>query len=315
MRPDQSIYVSGHRGLVGSALIRRLRAAGYSRIITREKAELDLLDQRQVSEFFRANRPDYVFHAAAKVGGVYANNAYRGDFIYENLVIQCNVIHHAFLNEVKRLVFFGASSMYPKFAPQPIKEDMLLSGAPESTNQPFAVAKIAGVEMCESYNRQYHTEFISVIPTNLYGPNQNYERMNSQVLPALVRKFHEAKLAKDPEVVIWGSGRPSRDFLHSDDLADASIFLMEKLEGPGIFNVGTGTDFTIREIAEMIQEASGYQGRIVYDASKPEGVLNKLQDVGKIRALGWKHRMDLKEGIRAVYQEFAAGYPGIVSKY
>jgi GDP-L-fucose synthase len=315
MRLNDRIYVSGHRGLVGSALIRRLLATGYTNILTREKSELNLMDGAQVAGFFGSFRPDYVFHAAAKVGGVYANNSYRADFIYENLMIQSNVIHQAFLNETKRLIFFGASSMYPKFAAQPIKEDSLLTGSLEPTNQPFAVAKIAGVEMCEAYNRQYATEFVSLIPTNLYGPGQNYERMNSQVLPALVRKFHEAKLSDEPEVVIWGSGNPSRDFLHSDDLADASIFMMENLETPGIYNVGTGRDYLIKDIVDMIRDVSGYKGRIVYDTTKPEGVLSKLQDLGKIRALGWRHRIELRAGIESVYREFAANYAEIVSKY
>lgn len=315
MRPEARIYVSGHRGLVGSALVRRLKANGHTNILTREKSELDLMDQRQIAEFFRAHRPEYVFLAAAKVGGVYANNAYRADFIYENLMIQSNAIHQAFLNETKRLIFFGASSMYPKFAPQPIKEESLLTGSLEPTSQPFAVAKIAGVEMCEAYNRQYATEFVSLIPPNLYGPGQNYDRMNSQVLPALIRKFHEAKLAGEPEVVIWGSGNPRRDFLHSDDLADAAIFMMDNIETPGIFNVGTGVEYPIRDIVDMIKEASGYRGRIVYDASKPEGVLSKLQDLGKIRALGWKHSVELRAGIAALYAEFAENYAEIVSKY
>lgn len=315
MRAEDRIYVSGHRGLVGSALVRRLQAIGHTHIITREKSELNLLDQKQTTEFFRANRPDFVFHAGAKVGGVYANNAYRADFIYENLMIQSNVIHQAFLNETKRLIFFGASSMYPKFAAQPISEDSLLVGPLEPTSQPFAVAKIAGVEMCEAYNRQYATEFISVIPTNLYGPGQNYERMNSQVLPALLRKFHEAKIANESEVVIWGSGNPRRDFLHSEDLADAAIYLMENVKSPGIFNVGTGKEYPIREIVEMIRDISGYKGAIVYDTSKPEGVLSKLQDLSKVQALGWRHRMNLRDGLASVYKEFSIHYSDIVSKY
>src|ERR1051326_274835 len=278
MEPGDKIFVSGHRGLVGSALVRALTARGYTNIVTRTRGELDLSDQQKVRQFFSEVRPLYVFHAAAKVGGVYANNAYRADFIHENLVIQSNVIHQSFVCEVRKLIFFSCSSVFPRNCTQPMLEEHLLSGPLEPTNEPFAVAKIAGMKMCESYNRKYGADFLSVIPTNLYGRNQHYDPMNSLVVPAMIRKFQGAKEAGAPNVVLWGSGRPSRDFLFSDDLADAAIFIMNNYSGTETLNIGTGKDYTIREVAEIIRDAVGYRGGIVFDAAKPEGTLTKLQD-------------------------------------
>ncbi len=304
MQKKDKIYVAGHQGLVGSAIFCRLKKRGFTNLITKTRAEVDLLNQEHVRGFFEEYKPDFVFLAAGKVGGVYANNTYRAEFIYENLVIQTNLIHQSYLSEVKKLIFFGCSSMYPQITLQPMKEEFLLSGYLEPTNEPFAVAKLAGVKMCESYNRQYGTGFISVIPTNLYGINQNYDPMNSLVVPALIRKFHEARHSNAKEVVIWGSGRPSRDFLFAGDLADAVIFLMEAYLGNDILNIGTGKDYTIGELAEIVKEVVNYEGKIIYDVSKPDGVLVKLQDVTKISQLGWKYKVDLKEGICQVYDEF-----------
>tara|TARA_B100001964_G_C14149780_1_gene561463 strand:+ start:246 stop:1172 length:927 start_codon:yes stop_codon:yes gene_type:complete len=304
MKKKDKIYIAGHQGLVGSAIIRQLKKRGFSNIITKKRLEVDLLNQEQVNHFFEEHKPDYVFLAAGKTGGVYANNTYRAEFIYENLVVQTNVIHQSFLSEVRKLVFFGCSSMYPQITPQPMKEEFLFSGHLEPTNEPFAVAKLAGVKMCESYNRQYGTDFISVIPTNIYGINQNYDPMNSLVVPALIRKFHEARHTNAKEVVIWGSGRPSRDFLFADDLADAVSFLMETYSDNDILNVGTGRDYTIGELAEIVKEVVSYEGKIIYDVSKPDGVLVKLQNITRISELGWKHKVELKEGINRVYDEF-----------
>lgn len=304
MQKSDKIYIVGHRGLVGSAIARRLKAAGYTNIIGRTHSELDLARQSEVEKFFKEERPDFVFLAAGKVGGVYANNTYRADFIYENLEIQNNVIHQSFLNEVKKLVFFSCSCVYPKHCPQPMREEHLLSGSLEPTNEPFAVAKIAGVKMCESYNRQYGMDFISVIPTNAYGPNQTYEPMNSLVVPAMIMKFHEAKTFNHDQVSIWGSGRPSRDFIFVDDLADAAIFLMQNYSGNEPVNIGTGTDYTIRELAEIIREIVGYEGEIVYDQSKPDGVSVKLQDVAKLTRMGWKYNVELRDGIRITYDDY-----------
>ncbi len=304
MEKDDKIYVAGHRGLVGSAIVRQLNQLGYRNIVTRTRTELDLTEQQQVKAFFSTARPDYVFLAAGKVGGVYANSTYRADFIYENLAIQTNVIHNSFLHEVQKLIFFSCSCVYPKSCLQPMKEEDLLSGRLEPTNEPFAVAKIAGMKMCESYNQQYGTDFISVIPTNLYGENQRYDPMNSLVIPALIRKFHEAKISGKKNVVLWGSGRPSRDFLFADDLADAAIFLMNIYSGNDTFNIGTGKDYTIRELADIVKRAVGYEGEVVFDLSKPEGTLTKLQDVSKLTALGWRYKTELKDGIRVAYQDF-----------
>lgn len=305
MQRTDKIYVAGHKGLIGSALVRRLVAQGYKNLLTEEHADLDLADQAKVRQFFERNRPEYVFLAAGKVGGVYANNTYRADFIYENLILETNVIHQAFLSEVRKLVYFSCSCVYPAMCPQPMREEHVLSGHLEPTNEPFAVAKIAGMQMCESYNRQYGTDFISLIPTNVYGVNQKYDLMNSLVVPALIRKFHEAKRDGLGEVVLWGSGRPSRDFLFSDDLADAAIFLMTNYSGNEAFNIGTGRDYTIRELADIIKKIVEYDGRIAYDSSKPDGALVKLQEVSRLTELGWRYKVELEDGIRIAYEDFA----------
>lgn len=304
MEPADKIYVSGHRGLVGSALVRRLNDLGYHNVVTRTRSELDLSDQNAVKEFFAEVRPDYVFHAAAKVGGVYANNTYRADFIHENLVIQSNVIHQAFVHEARKLLFFSCSCVFPRNCSQPMAEESLLSGHLEPTNEPFAVAKIAGMKMCESYSRQYGVDFVSVIPTNLYGRNQHYDPMNSLVVPAMIRRFHEANEANESKVVLWGSGRPSRDFLFADDLADAAIFIMNHYAGTETLNIGTGKDYTIRELAEIVRDTVGYRGEIVFDPAKPEGTLTKLQDVSKLTSLGWRYKTELTDGIRVAYDDF-----------
>ena len=309
MEKQDKIYVAGHQGLVGSAILRQLQNRGFGKIITKIRSELDLTFQEQVRLFFDEYRPDYVFLAAGKTGGVYANDSYRAEFFYENISIQANIIHQAYLHEVNKLIFYGCSSMYPKFSPQPMKEEHLLSGYPEPTNEPFAVAKIAGLKMCESYNRQYGTDFISVIPTNIYGPNQNYDSMNSLVVPALIRRFYEAKQVNAKEVVIWGTGRPARDFLFADDLADASIFLMEQSLGDDVFNIASGCDYTIADLAEIIKEVVGFEGDVVFDVSKPEGVLVKLQDINKISELGWKYSVDLKDGIQRTYDDVQSKGP------
>lgn len=306
MKKGEKIYVCGHAGMVGSALVRKLTQKGYANIITCSRESLDLLDQKAVAAFFEEKKPEHVFFAAGKTGGIYANNTYRADFIYENIVMQSNVIHQSFLHEVRKLMFYACSCIYPKSCPQPMKEEHLLSGFIESTNEPFAVAKIAGLKMCESYNRQYGTDFMTVIPTNVYGPNQRYEPMNSLVVPSLIQKFHNAKVLGEKAVVIWGSGRPARDFMYADDLAEASIFLMENYEGNVLLNVGMGKDCTIAELAEVIKKEVRYKGTIIYDTSLPDGVPCKLQDVSKIKDLGWKPCVELEEGIRFTYQDFLA---------
>jgi GDP-L-fucose synthase len=303
MEKNARIYVAGHRGMVGSAIIRALLKRGFDHIITRTSKELDLRNQQAVADFFSAEKPEYVFLAAAKVGGIQANNVYRADFIYENMMIQSNVIHQSYVHKVKKLLFLGSSCIYPKMAPQPLKEEYLLTGLLEPTNEPYAIAKIAGIKMCESYRLQYGCDFISVMPTNLYGPNDNYDLNNSHVLPALLRKFHEAKVAGKPEVVVWGSGSPKREFLHADDLADACLFLMETYSEPGLINIGTGEDLSIRELAEMIARITGFSGKIVWDSSKPDGTPRKLMDVSKLHRAGWHHKIELEEGIRQVYEE------------
>ncbi|WP_066351648.1 GDP-L-fucose synthase [Fervidicola ferrireducens] len=308
MHKEAKIYVAGHRGLVGSAILRRLRAEGYSNIVTRTRQELDLTDQRAVYQFFEAERPEYVFLAAAKVGGILANSTYPADFIRENLLIQTNVIDAAYRYGVKKLLFLGSSCIYPKFAPQPIKEEYLLTGALEPTNEPYAVAKIAGIKMCQAYNKQYGTNFISVMPTNLYGPGDNFDLETSHVLPALIRKFHEAKVAGAPHVVIWGSGTPRREFLHVDDLANACLFLMNNYDSSEIINIGVGEDLTIAELANLIKEIVGYQGEIVFDTTKPDGTPRKLLDVSKIFNLGWRPRIRLEDGIRSTYEWFVRNY-------
>ncbi|MEY3178141.1 MAG: hypothetical protein RJB42_382 [Bacteroidota bacterium] len=304
MNKEAKIYIAGHRGMVGSAIHRKLTSLGYSNIVTRTSAELDLRIQERVNEFFEAERPAYVFLAAAKVGGILANNTYRADFIYENIMIQSNIIHSSYATGVKKLMFLGSSCIYPKLAPQPLKEDYLLTGLLEPTNEPYAIAKIAGIKMCDAYRSQYGCDFISVMPTNLYGPNDNYDLQNAHVLPSLVRKFHEAKINNAPEVSIWGSGSPKREFLHADDLADACVFLMNTYSDEGLVNIGTGEDISISDLALMIKEVVGYEGAIVYDASKPDGTPRKLMDVSKLSKLGWSYTISLKKGLEMVYQEY-----------
>lgn len=298
------IYVAGHRGMVGSAILRKLQSKGHTNFILKTSAELDLRDQAQVNSFFATEKPDYVFLAAAKVGGIHANNTYRAEFIYDNLMIQNNVIHAAYQHGVKKLMFLGSSCIYPKLAPQPLKEDYLLTGPLEETNEPYALAKITGIKLCESYRRQYGCNFIAAMPTNLYGPNDNYNLNNSHVLPALIRKFHEAKENNAPEVVVWGTGTPMREFLHVDDLGEACYFLMQNYNGEQHVNVGTGSDITIKDLALLVKKIVGYTGPIAHDLSKPDGTPRKLMDVGLLHSLGWKHNIELEEGIRQVYEDF-----------
>ena len=303
---NAKIYVAGHRGMVGSALVRRLQQAGYTNILTRTRAELDLLDQAATHAFLARERPDFIFIAAAIVGGIQANNTLRADFIYQNLMVEANLVHGAWLAGVQRLCFLGSSCIYPRDCPQPIREDYLLSGPLEPTNEPYAVAKIAGIKLCESYNRQHGTQYFSVMPTNLYGPNDNYDLANSHVLPALIRKAHEAQQRGDHELVVWGSGKPMREFLYVDDLAEACVFLMEKGVTDGYYNIGTGTDVTIRELAETVMSVVGFAGSIVFDSSKPDGTPRKLLDVSRLREIGWQARTPLREGIELAYRDFLA---------
>jgi GDP-L-fucose synthase len=304
---EAGIYVAGHRGMVGSALVRRLRQGGYNNILVRTRDELDLLDQAAVRGFLAAERPDYVFLAAAKVGGIQANNLYRADFIYQNLVIECNVIHGAFAAGVRRLMFLGSSCIYPRDCPQPMREEHLLTGQLEATNEPYAIAKIAGIKLCESFNRQHGTAYLSVQPTNLYGPNDNYDLQNSHVLPALLRKAHEARKRGDDTLTVWGSGKPRREFLHVDDMADACVYLMERGVGDGLYNIGCGVDVTIRELAEIIMEVVQFRGGLAFDATKPDGTPRKLLDVSKLTGMGWKARIALREGIASTYNAFRHG--------
>jgi len=301
MNSDDIIYVAGHSGMTGSAIVRALKAQGFSNILAASSKELDLRNQQQVQHFFQKHRPDCVFMAAARVGGIHANNTFRADFLYENLMMECNVIHAAYQTGVKKLLFLGSSCIYPKMAAQPLKEEYLLSGPLEETNEPYAIAKIAGIKLCENYRRQYNCRFISVMPTNLYGPNDNYHPEHSHVLPALLRKFHEAVLHKKEEVIVWGSGTPRREFMHVDDMADACVFLMKTYDEAVHINVGTGEDITIRELAELIARITGFKGTIRYDTSKPDGTPRKLLDVSRLHALGWKHKISLEAGIKQVY--------------
>ena len=313
LSPQSRIYVAGHRGLVGSALVRRLQAKGYANLVTRTHAELDLCDQAAVRAFFAQEKPDCVILAAAKVGGIHANNTYPAEFIYSNLAIQTNVIHSAWQNNVRSLLFLGSSCIYPKNAPQPMSEDCLLTGPLEPTNRPYALAKIAGIEMCHAYNRQYGTRYMAAMPTNLYGPNDNYDLNNSHVLPALMRKMHEAKQRGDKEVVVWGTGTPKREFLYSEDMADACIFLLEQGEDklaslfnedkPPLVNIGCGEDLTIRELAERVAAVVGFKGNLAFDPSKPDGTMRKVMDVTRINKLGWQRAMQLKDGIALSYQD------------
>lgn len=302
MNKLSKIYIAGHRGMVGSALVRKLEQEGYSNIVTRTSKDLDLRNQQAVADFFAQEKPDYVFLAAAKVGGIVANNTYRAEFIYDNLMMESNIIHHSYLNGVKKLLFLGSSCIYPKLAPQPLKEEYLLSGYLEHTNQPYAVAKIAGIELCDSYRAQYGCNFISAMPTNLYGPNDNYDLEKSHVLPAMLRKFITAKRNNLPEVELWGTGSPRREFLHVDDLATACLHLMEHYSEQGLVNIGTGEDVTIKELAELIQGIVGYDGSIRWNTDKPDGTPRKLMDVSKINSFGWKASIDLPTGIKMVYE-------------
>lgn len=304
LEKEAKIYVAGHRGMVGSSILRHLLSQGYSNLILRTSAELDLRNQAAVDTFFAQEKPDYVFLAAAKVGGIVANNTYRADFLYENLAIQNHVIHASFVHQVKKLMFLGSSCIYPKMAPQPLKESYLLSGFLEPTNEPYAIAKIAGIKMCEAYRAQYGCQFISVMPTNLYGMNDNYDLENSHVLPAMIRKFHEAKLRGDKSITLWGTGSPKREFLYADDLAKACLFLMENYNESEFVNIGTGEDVSILELAEMVKKIIGFEGAIHWDTSRPDGTPRKLMDVSKLHQLGWKHEVELLDGIQLAYQDF-----------
>ncbi|MCP9748672.1 GDP-L-fucose synthase [Lacihabitans sp. CS3-21] len=306
MEISDKIYVAGHNGMVGSAIVRKLKSLGFTNFLLRTSKELDLRNQTEVFDFLQTEKPDYVFLAAAKVGGIVANNTYRGQFLYENLQIQNNVIHGSYLAGVKKLMFLGSSCIYPKLAPQPLKEDYLLTGLLEPTNEPYAIAKIAGIKMCEAYRDQYGCNYISVMPTNLYGPNDNYDLNNSHVLPAMIRKFHEAKLENKPSVELWGTGSPMREFLHANDLAEACVYLMENYNDSTLVNIGTGVDVTIKELAETIKTEVGYEGEIVWNTEKPDGTPRKLMDVSKLNGLGWKHSIELKDGIAMVYNEYKA---------
>jgi GDP-L-fucose synthase len=304
MNLDAGIFVAGHRGMVGSAIVRALKAKGHSNIIVRTSSELDLSNQLAVNSFFEENKPEYVYLAAAKVGGIHANNTYRADFIYKNLMIEANVIHAAYEHKVTKLLFLGSSCIYPKLAQQPLNEDSLLTGELEPTNEPYAIAKIAGIKMCEAYRDQYGCNFISAMPTNLYGPNDNYDLQNSHVLPALIRKFHAAKMNGAPAVELWGDGSPLREFLHVDDLAAACVHLMENYDGKQFVNVGTGEDLAIKDLAEIVKAIIGFEGSISWDSTKPNGTPRKLMNVDRIHNLGWKHKIELRDGISSVYELF-----------
>ena len=307
MDRNAKIYVAGHRGLVGSAIMRRLQAGGYSNLVTRSRSELDLTDQQAVQQFYLAEKPDYVFIAAAKVGGIHANNTYPADFIYHNLMIECNLIHGAYQHGVKKLLFLGSTCIYPRLAPQPMKETHLLTGPLEPTNEPYAVAKIAGIKMCSAYNRQYGTNFMSVMPTNLYGANDNYHPQNSHVLPALIRRLHEAKGHGDKQATVWGTGNARREFMASDDMADACLFLIERFDAKAVgevINIGVGYDMTIREVVEVVAGVVGFEGELMFDASKPDGAPRKLVDSSRLAALGWKPNVPFEEGLRAAYADY-----------
>ena len=303
MRKAGSVFIAGHRGMVGSAIKKKLEAEGHTNLLLRTSSELDLRNQQAVADFFAKEKPEYVVLAAARVGGIVANNTFRAEFIYDNLLIEANIIHSAYINGVKKLLFLGSSCIYPKMAPQPMKEDYLLTGLLEHTNEPYAIAKIAGIKMCDAYRDQYGCNFISAMPTNLYGPNDNYDLTTSHVLPALIRKFHEGKLNGSPSVTVWGSGTPKREFLHTSDLADACYFLLQEYNDAGLVNIGCGEDVSIKELAELVKEIVGYTGEIVFDSSKPDGTPRKLMDVSKINGMGWKAKIGLREGVGAVYKD------------
>lgn len=306
MEKNSKIFVAGHRGLVGSSIVRELTRKGYTNLITRTHAELELMDAEAVRDFFEKEKPEYVFLAAARVGGILANNTYPADFIRENLIVQTNVIHQSHASGVKKLLFLGSSCIYPKMAPQPIKEEYLMTGPLEETNSAYAIAKIAGIEMCNAYRRQYGSNFISVMPTNLYGPNDNFDLERAHVLPALLRRFHEAKVSNAPSVTVWGSGSPKREFLHVDDMGSACVFLMETYNDPSIINIGTGEDVSIKELAELVKSTVGFKGELVWDTSKPDGTPRKLLDVSKIHSLGWKHAIQLPEGLVQTYDWYTS---------
>ena len=308
MEKNAKIYVAGHRGLVGSALVRRLAGQGYTNVMGRTHAEVDLTRQDAVERFFALEKPEYVFLAAARVGGIHANSTYPAQFAYSNFQIQCNVVHSAYLNGVTKLCFLGSSCIYPKYALQPMREDFLLTGELEPTNQAYAIAKIGGIVMCQSYNRQYGTDYISVMPTNLYGPGDNYHPSNSHVLPALIRRFHEARERGAPEVVIWGTGNPRREFMYSEDLADACIFLMNNYRGSDIVNIGTGVEVSIKELAQTVQAAVGYTGKLRFDPTRPDGTSRKLLDCTRLHAMGWNHTVELDEGVAIACEDFARRY-------
>lgn len=304
IKKDAKIFVAGHNGMVGSAIARNLEAKGYTRILTQTRQELDLLDQKAVQSYLKKHQPDFIFIAAAKVGGIQANNVYRADFLYQNLMIEANLIHGAHEANIQRLCFLGSSCIYPRDCPQPIKEEYLLTGPLELTNEPYAIAKIAGIKLCESYNRQYSRQYISVMPTNLYGPNDNYDLNNSHVLPALIRKAHEAKQNNEPTLTVWGTGNPRREFLYVDDLAEACVFLMERNYHGPLLNVGTGEDVTIKDLAETINEIVGFKGELVFDSMKPDGTPRKLLDISKLKSLGWEPSVCLSDGVRLAYMDF-----------
>ena len=308
MEKGGKIYVAGHNGMAGSAIVRKLKAEGYHNFILRSSAELDLRDQNRVAQFFSDEKPDYVFLAAAKVGGIYSNNKYRAEFLYDNLAIESNIIESAYRNHVKKLMFLGSSCIYPKMAPQPLKEEYLLTGKLEPTNEPYAIAKIAGIKMCEAYRDQYGCNFIAVMPTNLYGPNDNYHPENSHVLPALLRKFHEGKVNNHPAVSVWGTGNALREFLHVDDFADACVFLMDHYDERQFVNIGLGKDISIKDLAYVIKKITGYKGEIIFDSDKPDGTPRKLMDTSKLNALGWNPKINLEEGIASVYKDYVLNF-------
>lgn len=310
MNLDSKIYVAGHRGLVGSAIVRNLTASGHTNLILRTSSELDLRCQQKVADFFSTVKPDYVFLAAARVGGIIANHTHPAEFIYDNLMIQTNIIHSAYENRVKKLLFLGSTCIYPKLAPQPMKEESLLSGQLEPTNEPYAVAKIAGIKMCQSYNRQYGTRYISVMPTNLYGPHDNFDLTSSHVLPALIRKFHDAKANGEKVVSVWGTGTPRREFVHVDDVADACCFLMQTYDDSEIVNIGTGQELSIKDLALLVKRTVGFDGEIAFDTSKPDGTPRKLSDVTRLHSLGWRHKLELEEGVKSVYQWYVQNDAG-----